>query len=260
MSIPKLVFLFLGLAVASTVWAQKDPEQTAWIDSYEPFSHEKMPYRLMRPLGYDATKLYPVIVSLHGGGGRGNDNLKQLKVWNQQLAQRELREKFPTFVLAPQSDHLWGADHLAQIKAIIANLPSVDTDRIYMLGHSMGGHGANILIQLDPDYFAAIAPSAGTGRTGAQDFIEATIIKDVPTWAFHGDQDTVCPYEPQETLFKEMQKLGGNMKLTTWIGDKHGVSGKFIHGAKNGITQLSSDRCDPEPDFMTWLFEQSRSK
>ena len=96
MSIPKLVFLLLGLAVASPIWAQKGPEQTAWIESYEPFRHEKMPYRLMKPLGYNANKLYPVIVSLHGGGGRGNDNLKQLKVWNQQHAQRELREKYPT--------------------------------------------------------------------------------------------------------------------------------------------------------------------
>ena len=260
MSIPKLVFLFLGLAVAYTVWAQKDPAKTAWIESYEPFTRENMPYRLMKPLGYDAKKLYPVIVSLHGGGGRGNDNLKQLKVWNQQLALRALREKFPSYVLAPQAEHLWDADHLARIKAIIASLPSVDPDRIYMLGHSMGGHGTNILIQLDPTYFAAIAPSAGTGRTNDEDFIEATIIKDVPTWAFHGDHDTVCPYEPQETLFKEMQKLSVNMKLTTWIGDNHGVSGKFIPGAKNGITQLSSDRCDPEPDFMTWLFKQSRSK
>ena len=103
----------------------------------------------------------------------------------------------------------------------------------------MGGHGTNILIQLDPNYFAAIVPSTGTGRTDDEDFIEATIIKDVPTWAFHGAKH-VCPYEPQETLFKEMQKLGSNMKLTTWIGDMHGVSGKFIQ-AKNGITQLGSD-------------------
>ena len=131
MSIQKLVFLFLGLAVASTAWAQKDPAQTAWIESYEPFTRENMPYRLMKPLGYDANKLYPVIVSLHGGGGRGNDNLKQLKVWNQQLAQRELREKFPTYVLAPQSDHLWDADHLAKLKpSSLIFLPLIPTESI----------------------------------------------------------------------------------------------------------------------------------
>ena len=57
-----------------------------------------------------------------------------------------------------------------------------------------------------------------------------------------------------------MKKLGGNMKLTTWAGDKHAVSDKMIVGADNGTTELSSDRCDKEPDFMTWLFAQSRKK
>ena len=57
-----------------------------------------------------------------------------------------------------------------------------------------------------------------------------------------------------------MKKLGGNMKLTTWAGGKHAVSDKMIVGADNGTTELSSDRCDKEPDFMTWLFAQSRKK
>lgn len=46
------------------------------------------------------------------------------------------------------------------------------------------------------------------------------------------------------------------MKLTTWKGDNHGVSGKMIPGAENGEMQISSDRCDKEPDFMKWLFAQ----
>ena len=99
MSIQKLVFPSRPCS-RFPAWAQKDPAQTAWIESYEPLTHENMPYRLMKPLGYDANKLYPVIVSLHGGGGRGNDNLKQLKVWNQQLAQRDF-EKIPN--LRPRS-------------------------------------------------------------------------------------------------------------------------------------------------------------
>ena len=54
------------------------------------------------------------------------------------------------------------------------------------------------------------------------------------------------------------KKLGGNMKFTTWAGDNHAVSGKFIPGAKNGTTQLSSTHCDKETDFLTWLFKQRR--
>ena len=123
----------------------------------------------------------------------------------------------------------------------------------------MGGHGTNILLQLDPSYFASAAPSAGTGRPQDEDFIDAAVIKDIPIWAFHGDQDKVCPIEPEQKLFAEMQSLRGKMKLTTWVGDGHGVAAKLITGADNGSTQLSSDRCDLEPVLMKWLFAQKRT-
>jgi predicted peptidase len=91
---------------------------------------------------------------------------------------------------------------------------------------------------------------------GSKDFLDASIIKDVPIWAFHGDQDKVCPIERDQRVFSEMQSIGGNMKFTAWTGDGHGVAAKMITGSDNGITQLSSDRCDPEPVFLDWLFKQ----
>ncbi|MDP6635564.1 MAG: dienelactone hydrolase family protein [Phycisphaerae bacterium] len=229
-----------------------------WIKLYEPNTHDKMPYRLMKPISFDKTRRYPVIVSLHGAGGRGDDNRKQLKDWNKQLADKKRRTDYPCYVLAPQSKTLWNKTHLKNVRSIIKNLPSVDTDRIYILGHSMGGHGTYILIQLAPDYFAAAAPSAGSGLRRTEEFIDASVIKDIPIWAFHGDKDGVCPFEKDQKVFDAVKKLGGNMKLTKWKGDRHGVSGKFITGADNGETQLSSKRCDPEPVFLKWLFKQKR--
>jgi len=41
---------------------------------------------------------------------------------------------------------------------IIKGLPAADMKRIYILGHSMGGHGTYIFIQLDPEYFACRLP------------------------------------------------------------------------------------------------------
>ena len=92
-----------------------------------------------------------------------------------------------------------------------------------------------------------------------EEFIDASVIKDVPIWAFHGDQDKVCPFDRAQKLFEEMKKSGGNMKFTIWAGDGHGVAMKMITGADNSSTQLSSDRCDPEPVFMKWLFAQKRT-
>ncbi len=249
----------LLLAVSGPAGAQVTGTEDSqeWVRLYEHRSDSEMPYRLMKPLGLAANKRYPVIVSLHGGGGRGTDNRKQLRAWNRLLADEARRSEYPSYVLAPQSPRLWDAEHLKSIKAIVAELPSADMDRIYLLGHSMGGHGTFILLQLDPGYFAAAAPSAGTGLPETEEFIDAPVIKDVPIWAFHGDADTVCPYEREQKLFSEMKRLGGNMKLTTWAGDGHGVAGKMITGGENGTTRCSSDRCDPEPEMLRWLFAQS---
>ena len=252
-----LATLFLAIHAHGNAQVADGKVSEDWVDLYEPHADDEMPYRLMEPMGFDPNKRYPVIVSLHGGAGRGTDNRKQLRGWNKHLAQKQRRSDYPSYVLAPQTTRLWDAAHLKRIKDVVAALPSVDMDRIYILGHSMGGHGTYILIQIDPGYFAAAAPSAGTGRPESEEFIDASLIKDVPIWAFHGDKDTVCPIERGQKLFTEMEQLGGNMKFTTWAGDGHGPGAKMITGGDNGSIQLSSDRCDEETEFLKWLFSQS---
>ena len=234
--------MFCSLVTTSETDAQ--PDGNEWVELFEPHVFNEMPYRLLKPIDFDSDKRYPVIVSLHGGGGRGTDNRKQLRAWNRLLADEQRRTDYPSYVLAPQVSRLWNAEDLQKIKDIIATLPSIDMDRIYILGHSMGGHGTYIFLQIDPHFFAAAGPSAGTGLRETEEFIDA---------------DKVCPFERAQKLFGEMQKLGGNMKFTIWAGDGHGVAMKMITGADNGSTQLSSDRCDPEPVFMKWLFAQKRT-
>lgn len=250
-----LVLALLGIAHAANGQVVEN-----WaVELHEAHIYNKMPYRLMKPIYFDPNKRYPVIVSLHGAGGRGTDNLKQLRRWNEVLAEQKRRTDYPAFVIAPQANVMWNTTHLQNIKDIIKDLPSVDMNRIYIIGHSMGGEGTYRIIQSDPNYFAAAAPSAGSGLARGKDFIDASIIKDIPIWAFHGDQDNVCPIVHDQRVFSEMQKIGGNMKLTTWVGDGHGVAVKMIAGSDNGITQLSSDRCDPESSFLKWLFAQRLS-
>lgn len=253
----KYIAMTLLLCSAASASAQERYDSL-----YQPQVVGGMPFRVMKPLGllaFDTQQSYPVIVSLHGAGGRGTGNDKQLRDWNRQLAEEQRRKDFPCYVVAPQAGSLWNAEHLNKIQALIKTLPSVNTDRIYVMGHSMGGHGTYIFIQLAPDYFAAAAPSAGSGKQSTRDFIDPAKIKDMPIWAFHGDKDHVCPFDKDHKVFREVKKLGGNMKFTTWTGDSHGVSHKTIPGAENGTTEFGSDRCDKEADFMTWMFSQSRS-
>lgn len=253
----KTIFLVLILFAFSQFAIGQDVPD--WVvDLHKPDTYNKMPYRLMDPISFNANKSYPVIVSLHGGGGRGTDNLKQLRNWNTILAEEQNRKDYPCYVLAPQANELWNGAHLSNIKAIIKDLPSVDMDRIYILGHSMGGHGTYIITQIDPDYFAAAAPSAGSGLKDTEDFIDVSKIKDIPFWAFHGDSDKVCPIGKDQKVFAEMKEIGGNMKFTIWKGEGHGIPVKNYTENTKGNTQFSSEKCDPEPVLLKWLFKQKK--
>jgi predicted peptidase len=251
-----LLFLLVTLGVAATANAQSEK---AWMKVYQPHIYNDMPYRLLRPTSLKPDKSYPVIVSLHRGGCTGTDNLKQMKTGLQILSEKQNRKDYPCYIIAPQAQGKWSPEHLQNIKDIINDLPSVDMDRIYVLGHSMGGAGTYKFIQTDSKYFAAAAPSAGSGLTRQEGLIDPTLIKDVPVWAFHGDQDKVCPIEKDQKIFAKVQELGGNMKLTTWVGDGHPVEPKMFTGGDNGVTQHSSDRCDTEPVFLKWLFSKKRA-
>ena len=255
--------LLTGLVMLSAVAkAFCGGEVEKWIiDAYEAHKIDAMPYRLLRPLSLEPGKLYPVIISLHGKGGTGSDNLEQLREWNGVLADAQTRKAYPAYVVAPQTTKLWNANDLKSVQSAIAALPSVDKDRIYILGFSMGGRGTYEFIQLAPAYFAAAAPASGSGLADAEDFVDVSKIKDIPIWAFHGDLDTKCPIDMDLKIFANMKAIGGNMKFTTLAGEKHNstVPLHMLQGSKNGTTQLSSDRCDPEPVFMKWLFSQKKT-
>ena len=247
------LFALVLLAIAAVANGQDNKD---WKKLHELKTQNGMPYRLLKPLNYNpkAPKVrYPVVVSLHGSGGSGTDKLRQMQVGPDILAQDQYRKDYPCYILAPQMQESWDLQHLKAVKEIIDDLPSVDRRRIYVMGHSKGGFGTYLFIEADPTYFAAAVPLAGSGSVRGRE-IDASKIKDVPIWAFHGDQDTKCPIERDQRIFTTIQELGGKMKLTTWKGDGHGIETKMFSDADNGATELSSNFCDPQPVFMKWLF------
>jgi predicted peptidase len=179
-----------------------DPEAlNQLLKLYEAREFEGVKYRLLKPidLAENPARKYPMILSLHGAGGSGNDNVRNLRSWNGPMAQEELRRKHPCFVVVPQSVGPWrtpgmAADHTDEKIAkmpkewqeVIASRRShlqnprganlhrvfklldamaeefpIDTDRVYVLGHSMGGFGTWTAVTQDPDRFAAAIASAG---------------------------------------------------------------------------------------------------
>src|SRR5829696_1366674 len=113
---------------------------------------EQMPYRIFVPHNYDSRKKYPLVLWLHGGGGRGTDNLKQISGGNTAGAgiwtRAENQEKYPSIVVAPQcpENEMWTSVDRAKptrqldlVMELIASLQkaySVDMQRLYVAGQS----------------------------------------------------------------------------------------------------------------------------
>ena len=217
-----------------------------------------MPYRLFRP----ATKnKVPLVMFLHGSGGLGDDNQKQLGLGNS-FGTRvwllpENQEKFPCYVLAPQTDRGWVRYDLSQqtgpaqilpglgdgarvaleiIEALCKEFP-IDRDRIYVTGQSMGGSGTWHITAQRPKFFAAAVPCCGHDTKEP-----ATDSLSTPLWVFHGDADQTVPVSFSRDRVAALRKAGGHPLYTEYAGVDHNVW----------------EWAYTEPELVKWVFAQRR--
>jgi len=211
-------------------------------------------YRLLEPPGLEADdggSKYPLVVCLHGVGGRGEGNLRNLggTYAAAVLAEPALREKHPCFVLVPQCPpgRTWSArpaaaPHLAAVLQLVDTLLKdrpVDPDRVYVTGQSMGGYGTWAALAARPGLFAAAMPVCGGGDPAA-----AARFKHVPVWAFHGERDTTVRPEQSQRMIAALKAAGASPKYTEFPGVGHGC----------WLQTYTT------PGVWDWLFDQRRPK
>ncbi|NNJ70878.1 MAG: hypothetical protein HKP10_06280, partial [Kiritimatiellales bacterium] len=217
-----LLLMVLMCFVGANSFADKAPQ---WVmDLHEPHVYQNMNYRLLRPIDFDPGRQYPVIVSLHGASGTGDNNISNVRHWNSILSEEHNRRGYPCYVIAPQSNGLWKENHFLKVQDIINTLPNVDISRRYLMGHSMGGHGAIVFAKLDPSYFAAVFASAGSNVIN-----NPTPLKELPIWLFHGLTDGVInPQKSINSYDNMVAEGGGHLKLTLWERTGHGNSHMMV--------------------------------
>ena len=212
-----------------------------------------MPYRLFVPPNYDSTRSYPLILWLHGSGSLGNDNVKQISgasfrgthTWTSP----ENQSKYPAFILAPQCPlgRSWTnfvthrpSSELLLVLEIIDALKTefnIDAKRIYVAGQSLGGYGTWSLIAARPDLFAAAIPLCGGGDTN-----RASVIADIPIWAFHGEADRTVAVTESRKMIGAIREKGGQPRYTEYKGVGHDVWVKAFQ----------------ERGLVDWLFAQHK--
>lgn len=236
-------------------WIKRGPENA--IKLAEPFDArtyidrkgDTLLYRLLAPLNYDSTKKYPLAVCLHGGGGRGTDNIIQVEgSWTAQLlSEYQNREKYPAFVFVPQCPPAssWGGiEDWPVVDSIVFEAMgalemefAIDKTRRYVMGESLGGYGSWHFIAMHPQLFAAAVPICGGG-----DPTLANTFADIPVWAFHGAKDRSVPVKRSREMIEAMKNAGGDPKYTEYPDEGH----------------IISKQVTATPGLLDWVFEQKR--
>lgn len=218
-----------ALAVfAFTLAASAQPQSL--VDQFEKRSLDSngltVGYRLFVPDNYDASVDYPLVVAFHGAGERGDDNERHISAHRLATAWADpvVQGTYPAFVLAPQAPTTsrWSSDAdpdntefipvqlaVLDILAAVEDEFSIDPDRIYAVGLSLGGHATWDFISRLPNRFAAAVPMSGRGFTS-----QADDLFHVPIWAFTGETDTVVPPSQTRRVIQAFEDLGRDVIYT----------------------------------------------
>ncbi|MBA52888.1 MAG: carbohydrate esterase [Pseudomonadales bacterium] len=204
----------------------------------------QMPYRLFVPerAATATDQTYPIILALHSGRGRANDNIKQIDHTIEILISGLVQDIEPAYVLAPQADE-WThwvdydsfsppflnfsqqeipqSDNLKtaiQLLRHIIDSYGIDRERVYITGISMGGEGTWDALTYYPELFAAAIPLNGAGDPEALPRIER-----MPIRFFHGSADTITPVENSRALNQALRNFPNNAVYTELPNAGHDI-------------------------------------
>ena len=257
----KYVFYFLGSLFFCLESVAQD--NTAFQKHLLIEGKDTLPYRLLLPQNYDATKAYPLILFLHGSGERGSDNEAQLVHGASLFLKDSIRKDFPAIVVFPQcpATSYWsnvkfenkdgkrtfvfeekGTPTIAlqMVMNLIDKLETaykLDKERYYVGGLSMGGMGTFELVKRKPKMFAAAFPICGGGNTNT-----AKKLRRTDWWIFHGLKDDVVPPELSQAMAAALKKRGADVQLTLYPDANHN----------------SWDAAFAEKNLLPWLFSNHK--
>jgi poly(3-hydroxybutyrate) depolymerase len=196
-------------------------------------ANEVLPYRMYVPSSYTGAKAFPLIIALHGLGGTEDSFFD-----NYNRALPPLAEQHGYILAAPlgyrvDGSYGWGlgtppADpntrrtqdfseqDVMQVLQRVRQQYKIDENRIYLMGHSMGGIGTWKIAAKFPDIWAAVAPIAGNGAPDTLDKI-----RHVPHIVVHGDADPTVPVAGSRNMVAKLKALGTEHKYIEVPGGLH---------------------------------------
>ncbi len=232
---------------------------------------ERLPYKssdgwdidgfFVKPVGWEAGKKYPMILSVHGGpaGQYGTDWYHEFQVY--------AAKGWAVFFCNPRGStgygqkfergivNNWGGmdyqDVMAGVDAAIKKYPWVDTERMGVTGGSYGGFMTNWIVGHTNRFKAAVTLRSvsnfisddGTrdGAYGHEDDFKGFLFDEfeqywsasplkyaknvkTPTLVLHSDNDYRVPLEQGEQWFRALRHYGVNAELVIFPRENHNLT------------------------------------
>jgi pimeloyl-ACP methyl ester carboxylesterase len=176
-------------------------------------------YSMHVPASYTANgAAYPLIVYLHGFTG-----LPEEPFYNP-VGLVQMADQQGYLLASPlgRGDYFYRGEGDLDVLEVIADVSRryhVDPDRIYLMGHSMGGYGTNNVGTHHPDLFAAIAPAEGTDSADLY-----ANLRDLPWFEMTADEDLDPLAQSANALYKSLSDAGYDATLIEYRLKTHEYS------------------------------------
>lgn len=173
-------------------------------------------FLIYTPPGYNANTPAPLLVNLHGQGQinpnpqwpgcfsieclrtQGNDATPAYLIHNSQWPASR-----PFIVVSPQmkrdatpniADQDWSPAYIDEVIEFVKTQRTINADKIYIMGLSLGGQGCMLYSAAYPQKVAATIPMCGRTDDVIADGIACSLV-NIPMWIFHGTEDILLTYD-----------------------------------------------------------------
>ena len=182
------------------------------IESFGKYVSGTLPYQ-MKKIAADNGSKPMLVMYLHGGSSKGNDNETQMKEAAVNVIHKYLSDNsIPSIFIVPQcpSTGSWGAKMNEPLANLIGEYED-SCDGVYVLGGSMGGTGTWSLANTYPQKFRGIMPVAGKpGTASAANFRSMRVC----TVMSEADEVMKTAYQDVKSFCESINAAGGSTNCT----------------------------------------------
>lgn len=241
----RTTFILVGILFSFKVSFASASGTTPITFSFESWTYENVafPYRKAVVATGSGQQAPILVVYLHGGPKRGNDNVRQMQEQAIFAIAEYLKERnIHAVMLVPQCpDSLtWGIETNEAIWQLIKEYTErgeVDTRRIYLFGGSMGGTGTWLMASAYPCFFAAVMPVAGNSETSDYNQVAKT-----PVYTVMGSEDKLMTIPRVNDFVERLKEKGGEV----------------IMDVENGWGHVQTCTDSYTPQRLDWIFSHTR--